>query len=213
MPLKDKKLDEKVKKMEDRSIPEAVEDALQVKQDAISEVKNQFYKSVLRRLGDSLLEGISEYLGTEDVGDTQIRILKLPQFLKAFLNFFEDEQLLVEASLLYVSDSLGLMTDEIQAIYDQNLAKIESKRRDLQDMKDLLWVGAQLGGSFLCQFPLPPYLELIFTYLEGDIQSLITFGMLKILEWLGTLNSYGQVLIPKYERSFNVILQSNLSSR
>ena len=187
---------------------EAEGDSLQTKQDVINGVKSQFYKKVMSKLGDLLLKGISEFLGIENSTSNHIKFIKLPLFLKPFLFFFKNKQLLIETSLLYISNCLGLMTEQMQEAYDDNLAKIETKRESFLEMKDLFWVNSQIDANFPCRFDLPQYLSLIYPYLEEEIQNLVTFGMLKILEWLGLLNNWAYSVVPMYEQSYTKVFQA-----
>jgi len=162
----------------------------------------------MSKLGNLLIKGISDFLGVDDSTPNQIKFINLPQFLKPFLNFFKDKQFLIETSLLYISNCLGLMTEQMQEVYNYNLAEIETKRESLLEMRDLFWVNSQIDANFPCRFDLPQYLSLIYPYLEEEIQNLITFGILKILEWLGLLNNWAQSVIPIYEQSYAKVFQT-----
>ncbi len=184
--------------------PKAKEDStfLEDKQSAISDMKEKFNKMIMNKLGDLLLDGMSEFLGIEYQDQDQIKIIKLPQFLKPLFGYFKDNQLLVETSILYIIHSLNLINDELQTRYDINLSKIERRKHDLLEFKDLLWINLDPSLDFVCKFSVPAALLPIYPYLEKEIQNLITLALLKIFEWLDLLNFKVSALIPRYQERF-----------
>ena len=180
---------------------------LETKQNAIVDVKNRFNQIIKRRIGALLLEGISEILESENLSQDCVKILKLPIFLKPIFNFFTDNQLLLESSLLYIIYSLELLNPEMQEVYEQNLAKIEKRKKDLLELGDLLWVNIDSTTEFICKFNVPTYMSHIFHLLEDAVPNLVVFGLLRIFQWMNLLSFKVNSLVPKYEQSFSDVLQ------
>ena len=178
---------------------------LEDKQAAINGMKEKFNKMIMNKLGELLLDGMSEYLGIEYHDQDQIKVLKLPQFLKPLFGYFKDNQLLVETSLLYLIHSLNLMNPEMQTRYDINISKIEQKKYDIMEFKDLLWINLDISLDYVCKFRVPALLVPVFPHLENEAPNLIALALLKIFEWLDLLNSKVSELIPRYQQSFNEI--------
>ncbi|MHA1265694.1 MAG: hypothetical protein ACTSRS_10730 [Candidatus Helarchaeota archaeon] len=178
------------------------------KQTTITEVKCRFNKMIRRRLGALLIRGLSEYLGEEILDPNQIKFFKLPLFLKPIFTYFHNDQLLLEVSILYIIYSLGLMNNEMQTNYDIYLAKIEYKKYEIKELRDLLWINLEREQVFTCKFQVPPYLLRILPIIEEKGANLVAFGILKIFEWLDLLPAKVQLLVSIYERSFQELYQT-----
>ncbi|TFG05463.1 MAG: hypothetical protein EU536_01805 [Promethearchaeota archaeon] len=191
--------------MEVKINAEIEENPLEAKQNTIQDVKAQFNKIIKKKLGALLISGLSESLGIEILDHDQIKIFKLPLFLKPIFTYFKDSQLLIETSLLYIMHCLELMNNEMHTNYDMNLVKIEQNKRDIIGLKDLLWVNLDPSMDFVCKFILPTYLLRIYPALEKEFPNLITFGALKIFEWLNLLNEKSRAFISQYEGIFQQV--------
>lgn len=194
--------------MELNSKPEAEANTLEEKQNTISEVKQKFFNAIKRKLGDLFVEGLSEFFGNANLDPKQLIILKLPQFLKPIFNLFRDDYLLIDTSLMYILYSLELIDKNLQFQYEVKLSKIANKKKDLQGLKELLWIDSDTQVEFITKFILPAYLAPIYPILEEQIQNLVIFGLLKIFDWLDLLNLKARSLISNYEQSFVVVSQA-----
>jgi hypothetical protein len=188
--------------MEDQMKSETSAAVLENKIEEIEKVKNRYNKIIMQKLGKLLVEELSRLAGDEQPNQDQYIILKLPKFLKSLLNFFNNDQLLIETGLLFIIFSLNLLDDEMQIRYQQNIASIQTKKDDLSQMKELLWVNLDLTPDCICKFRLPSCLFPAYPLFEKYMLDLAIFGILKIFEWLNLLNSTVCSLIPHYEGSF-----------
>ncbi|NVM54759.1 MAG: hypothetical protein HWN66_13740 [Candidatus Helarchaeota archaeon] len=184
--------------------------SLESKRNIVKGVENKFNQVIKKKIGDLLIEEISRFLGNGSFNSEHLKILNIPRFFKPIFKFFNNNQLLLESSLLYIIYSLDIMNPEMQEIYDGNLSRIEYKRNELMEIKDLLWIDVDTTEEFVCQFNLPSFILPIYPVLEKEFQNLLIFGLLKIFEWLNLLNTKVSSLIPKYEQNFAEILQTIL---
>jgi len=182
------------------------------KSDKINDVKEKFFQVIKRKIGNLLVEEISKIIENEGFSSNRKIILKIPHFLKSLFSFYNDEGLLIETSLLYICYCLNLMTDEMQVIYEQNLAEIEKNRVILLKMKELLQLNKSETPVFICKFELPTYILSKYSLIEDDFENLIIFGLIKIFEWLGVFDSEFIEKYSKYEICFSSVVQRlNLS--
>lgn len=188
--------------MEDQMKSDASAEVLESRIEEIEKVKNRYNKMIMEKLGKLLVEELSKVAGNEQSAQDQYIILKLPKFLKSLLNFFNNDQLLLESGLLFVIFSLNLLDDEMQIRYGQNIESIQTRKETLLQMKDLLWVNLDITPDCICKFRLPSCLFPAYPLFEKHMPDLAIFGILKILEWLGLLNSSICSLIRNYEGSF-----------
>ena len=191
--------------MEDQMKSEMSAEVLENKIEEIEKVKNRYNKIIMQKLGKLLVEELSRVAGDEKPNQEQYIILKFPKFLKALLNFFNNDQLLIETGLLFIIFSLNLLDDEMQIRYGQNISSIQNRKDELSQMKDLLWVNIDLTPDCVCKFRLPSCLFPASPLFEKYMPDLAIFGILKIFEWLNLLNSTVCSLIRNYEGSFNEV--------
>jgi hypothetical protein len=191
--------------MEDQMKSETSAAVLESKREEIEKVKNRYNKIIMQKLGKLLVEELSRVAGNEQPNQDQYIILKLPKFLKSLLNFFNNDQLLIETGLLFIIFSLNLLDDEMQIRYRQNISSIQIRKDDLSQMKDLLWVNLDPTPDCICKFRLPSYLFPAYPLFEKYMPDLAIFGILKIFEWLDLLNSTVCSLIRNYEGSFHEV--------
>jgi len=97
------------------------------------------------------------------------------------------------------------MNPEMQTRYDMNISKIEQKKYDIMEFKDLLWINLDISLDYVCKFRVIALLVSVFPHLENEAPNLIALALLKIFEWLDLLNSKVSELIPSYQKSFNEI--------
>ena len=187
--------------------------SLEEKQNTVSEVKQKFFKAIKRKMGDLFIEGLSEFFGNTNLDPKKLIVLRLPQSLKPIFNLFRDDSLLINTSLMYILYSLGLMDKNLQFQYEVNLSKIANRKSDLQEIRELLWIDSDSQVEFITKFILPTYLTQVYPFLEDQVQNLVTFGLLKIFEWLNLLNIKANSLISRYERSFVIVTQAIKSAQ
>ena len=175
---------------------------LETKIETINKVKEKFNQVIKQKLGELLIDGISEYIGEDQLNYKQLKIIKIPQVLKPMFYFFNDDQLLIDTSIQYILYCLDLITNEIYARYNENIQIITRKKDELMAIKDLLWVNMSQTSEYVCKYKVPNVLYDYLINMEKEFEEIIIFGLLKIFEWLNLLNSTALGLIPKYEQSF-----------
>lgn len=197
--------------MEDQIKSEMSARILEGRVEEIQKVKDKFNRIMMQKVGKLLVEEISKVSGSINFSQNQYTILKLPKFLKSLLNYFKNDQLLIETGLLFIVYSLHLLTDEMQISYEKNIASFKEKRDELLKMKDLLWLNIDLTPECVCKFRVPSSIFPAYPLFEKFMPDLAIFGILKIFEWLNLLNSSVGSLIANYEASFNTLYKQVIS--
>ncbi|HUX98611.1 MAG TPA: hypothetical protein VMV49_03600 [Candidatus Deferrimicrobium sp.] len=194
--------------MADKFKPEVETSLLETKINEINKVKGRFYQVIKQKLGELLIEGLRDFLGETGSIESHIKLIKIPIILKPIFYFFNNDQLLIETSLLYIMYCLDLMDSELQIVYNEKISKIESKKGEFVQLKDLLSVHMNNDSEYLGKFKVPSYMNSFFLKWEGKIPNVTIFGLLKILEWLNILDSKTLQLINTYEQYYIEVQQA-----
>ncbi len=140
-----------------------------------------------------------------------IKTVELPLLLEPFFEMVSNVKLYVETSLLYVMHNLELLTEEAQILYETNLLKVEAEKyENLLNKKNRFWIKLQQETFFPLEVEIMSTLLPFFHTFEAEISSLITYGILKILQWLDLLNRRVERLLPQYEEQLIDISQEKI---